>query len=97
MKVKLISSPLKNKKWRMLFYDDGLLVEHTDFGHPSYEDYTIHHDDNRKQLYLARFQKLIKNNINNPYAPITLSTFLIWNRKSIEDSFNSYKKFFKFQ
>ena len=97
MKVKLIKSPLKNKKWRMLFYDDGLLVEYIDFGHSSYQDYTIHHDDNRKRLYLARFQKLIKKNINNPYAPTTLSTFLLWNRKSIEDSFNSYKKFFKFQ
>ena len=97
MKVKLIPSKLKNKKWRMLFYDDGVLVEYTDFGHPDYQDYTIHHDENRKRLYLVRFQKLIKKNTNNPYSATTLSTMILWNQKSIKDSLNSYKKFFNFQ
>ena len=61
--VKLVSirdSDLRDKKYKALF-TNGKVVH---FGARGYEDYTIHKNDERKQLYLIRHKK--NENWNNP-------------------------------
>ena len=50
MKVTLIKSPKREKKWRVLF-ENG---KHVDFGQKGYSDFTIHKNPNRMHLYLQR-------------------------------------------
>lgn len=95
MKVKLYNSPLKSKKYRAIFFDnENNKIKHSDFGAKGMEDFTIHRNDKRKSNYLSRFQKLIKRFKKDPYAPITLSTMVLWNKTSLKSSWNDYKKHF---
>jgi len=89
--LKLLSielSPLKNKKLRAYFNDNT----HTDFGQSGFSDYTIHHDDYRKQLYIQRHRK--RENWNDPKSAGSLSIYILWNKKSIKASIADYKKRF---
>lgn len=95
MKVKLYESPLKTKKYRAIFFDDdNNKIKHTDFGSKGMSDFTIHKDEKRKSNYLSRFQKLIKRFQKDQFAPITLSTMVLWNKPSLTSSWNDYKQHF---
>jgi hypothetical protein len=89
--VKLVSirdSDLRDKKYKALF-TNGKVVH---FGARGYEDYTIHKNDERKQLYLIRHKK--NENWNNPFTPGALSKWILWNKKTLRDSIADYKKRF---
>jgi hypothetical protein len=58
-------------------------------------DYTIHQDDLRKRRFLVRFDKLIKKAEDNPQSAMTLSTMLLWNKKSLQSSFKDYLRKYK--
>lgn len=90
----LHKSPRKNKAYRMVFTrkKDGATT-YTDFG-SHMENYTEHHDDLRKQRFLSRFRSLISKYKDNPQAPITLSTMILWNQPTIEASLRDYKNHF---
>lgn len=63
-------SAQKNKKYFVILRD-GTRV---DFGHPEYDDYTVHRDLERRHRYLARARmdirdidgQLTRNNIKSP-------------------------------
>ena len=90
--IKLIKSPLKNKKHRMLFYVDKggriIKVKHTDFGDSRYSDFTIHKDENRKDRYLTRHMK------NEDWSKFltagSLSRWVLWNKPDLKDSLEDY-------
>lgn len=85
----------KGKKWRMVFETkDHSVLEKVDFGAEGMEDFTTHKDEQRKQRFLSRFQKLIKEYENDPSAPITLSKYILWNKPTIAESLGDYKKHF---
>ena len=90
----LIKSPRKNKAYRMVFTNDKHeVISYTDFG--SYMDnFTLHKDVERKQRFLNRFQKLIEKYKNDPQAPMTLSTWVLWHKPTLEASIRDYKKHF---
>jgi len=64
------------------------------FGEAGAEDYTIHKDDERKKLYIARHEK----NENWTKSGIATAGFwskhLLWNKKTINASLNDIKKTF---
>ena len=93
--ARLERSPRKGKKWRMVFYLNGRKYGHTDFGASGYDDYTIHRDNARKQKYLKRFGQLIAEYEDDFAAPITLSTMILWNKPTINESLKDYKDCFK--
>ena len=62
------------------------------FGDSRYDNYTIHKDDERKRLYLLRHTK---ENWSNPMTAGTLSRWILWNRKTLNESIDDYKKKFK--
>lgn len=95
MKAFLYESPLKNKKYRVVFFDkDDNKIKHTDFGAKNMSDFTIHKDTERKKRYLTRFKKLIQKDKDDFTKPITLATFLLWNKPTLRESWINYKKHF---
>ena len=98
MEVKLIVSPRVSKKYRMIFYDDDnqrlKIVGYTDFGSAGMSDFIQHKDEERKDRWLKRFNKLIDKNKSDPTSAMTLSHLILWNKSTLEASYRDYKKIF---
>jgi len=92
IRATLIPSPLKRHKWRMIFTRKPDFEEAVDFGAKGYYDYTQHHDDKRKQLFLSRFKKMIDRYKDDPSAPMTLSHQILWTEKDLGVALKNYKK-----
>jgi hypothetical protein len=86
--MKLISikpSNRKDKKWTATFVNPVMI---THFGARGYDDFTIHKDPIRKQLYLARHRN---ENWNNPVSAGSLSRYILWNKPTMSASINDFK------
>lgn len=86
--VKITKSPLKTKKYRAHF-DNG---KHTDFGAYGYEDYTIHKDPERANLYRSRHKKDLET--KDPTRAGYLSYYVLWSAPSLEEGIRIYKNKF---
>jgi hypothetical protein len=73
--AQLYLSSRKDKKYQIY---DPTLQKWVHFGQRGYEDYTIHHDDERRRRYLNRATKIKGNWKNNPYSPNNLSINILW-------------------
>lgn len=96
--VKLFPSPLKGKKYRAVWYEDGKEFKHSDFGQKNAEDFTIHKDPERKKSYIARHaptEEVLWE--TDPFAPATLSRWITWELPDLRESWNFYKNKFHFQ
>ena len=62
------------------------------FGAKGMEDFTIHKDEERKELYLARHKK--NENWEKPMTPGSLSRYILWNKPTLKESIADYKKRF---
>ena len=95
--VKLISiskSNRYNKKLMAQFLiNDKLKITH--FCADGYDDYTIHKDEKRKELYIKRHQK--KEDWNNPTTAGALSRWILWNKPTLIESIKDYKNKFGFK
>ena len=92
MKVKLLEiklSPLKTKKLRA-YFSDGT---HTDFGASAYEDFTTHHDEERKARYLNRHKS--REDWTDFKSAGALSRWILWNLPTLKASISDYKKRFE--
>jgi len=87
--IRLTESPLKSKKLRA-YFSDGT---HTDFGSRGYDDYTTHHDEDRKERYLKRHSK--REDWEDYKSAGALSRWILWNEKTIEKSLKEYIRHFK--
>ncbi len=83
-------SPTTRKKYRMLFQRKDQILDYTDFGQQGYSDFLQHQDEERRQRFLKRFQKLIYENQNDPSSAMTLSHLILWNKPTLESSFKDY-------
>lgn len=96
--VLLFPSSRASKKYEARFYEDGKEFKKVHFGASKYEDYTTHGDEERKENYIARHgatQETIW--ATDPYAPATLSRFVLWNKPTLEASWQDYKQKFNLQ
>ena len=95
MNVFFQPSPRKNKAYRATFVRlrDGER-SYTDFGSAEHQNFTEHHDEERKARFLNRFRSLIEKHKHNPQAPTTLSTYILWSEPNIQDAITKYKKHF---
>jgi len=80
-------SPLAKKKYRATF-NDGT---HTDFGATGYEDFTTSKDEDRKERYIKRHSK---ENWDDPKRAGTLSRYILWNKPTLRQSIQDFKKMF---
>ena len=53
------------------------------FGSPEHENYTIHNDDKRKELYISRHQKREDWNKTGVDTAGFWSKHILWNKKTI--------------
>lgn len=76
-------------KWTAIF-DDGKRVS---FGHADYEDYTQHHDKERRMLYRIRHKKDLE--VRNPATPAYLSYYVLWGSStSLQANLETFKRRF---
>ena len=91
--AKLSKSTREGKKWMVEFYNkDGKKIKTTHFGQEGAEDYTIHKNNLRKNLYIARHEK--NEDWDNPTSAGALSRWILWNEPKLYDSWNDYLKLF---
>lgn len=88
MRVLLLKSPRKNKKWRVVL-EDG---ETVDFGDDRYEDYTQHQDKDRREAYIKRHKA------NEDWSDKTTagywSRWLLWEKPSLKEAKRYIRKKF---
>ena len=89
----LYPSNLKTKKYVVKFINQATNKINTiHFGAYSYDDYTITNNDERKRLYKLRH---INDNITDLTKPGCWSWWLLWNKKTLEESIHDMEKRFK--
>ena len=72
---------------------DGKSHEKTvKFGAVGYEDYTSHHDEERKRRYLERHRE--RETWSKPDSAGALSRWILWNKPSFRDSVTDFKRRF---
>lgn len=65
------------------------------FGASGYEDYTIHKDPKRKELYIKRHSKMNENWTKSGINTAGFwSRWLLWNLPTIKESYEDIKKRF---
>jgi len=62
------------------------------FGQASASDFTIHKDEERKQRYINRHKK--NENLNDKDSAGAWSRWLLWNKPTINESYEYIKKKF---
>ena len=95
MQVKFAKSDRDGKKMKAVFYDDNKKVKTTHFGlkNPKKGTYIDHEDEDIKKAYIARHSKN-NENWNDYQSAGSLSRYILWNKTSLKDSINDYKKKF---
>jgi hypothetical protein len=92
MKLKTLRKSLKSaKKYDAVFEDEGR-EKIVSFGAAGMSDFTLHHDEARKERYLNRHRK--NEHWDKPDTPGALSRFILWNKKTVRASLRDYKKRF---
>jgi hypothetical protein len=83
----------KGKRYKAIFYDeDGNKIKTTQFGSSFHENFTIHRDKQRRELYRKRHHK---DKIDEPYSAGALSWWILWNKPTLEASIKDYARRFK--
>lgn len=88
MIIAITDSWRPNKKYVALIKENGY-IHQVHFGQVGYEDYTTHKDKERKNRYILRHSGEDWNNI---YKPGFWSRWILWNKKTIEDSIKDLEK-----
>ena len=74
--LRIEKSPRPEKKWRAVFELDSGQTKHTDFGDSSMENYTQHHDKERRESYRARHQRDLRT--RDPTRAGILAWEILW-------------------
>jgi len=93
MKLKTLRKSLKSaKKYDAVFETDEGREKVVSFGAAGMSDFTLHHDEERKERYLNRHRK--REHWDKPDTPGALSRYILWNKKTVKASLRDYKKHF---
>ena len=90
--LKVIKSPKSEKKWRAVFQTDSGREKNVDFG-SRMEDYTQHHDKERRERYRQRHKKDLDT--KDPTRAGFLSWYILWgDSTSFDQNLRSYRQHF---
>lgn len=93
LKMRLIKSPAKGKKWRAIFTSEDGGETHTDFGAEGMTDYTLSKDPVRRANYLSRHKS--RESWSNPQSAGALSRWLLWGEStSLQANLQAFKRRF---
>lgn len=82
-----------DKKWQAIFRTDNGRFKTTHFGAKGMDDYTQHHDKERRERYRQRHKKDLET--NDPTRAGYLSYHLLWgDSTSFSQNLTDYKKRF---
>lgn len=93
-KVIITKSKNAKKKYDATIYKNNRRITKVSFGATGYEDYTMHNDKKRKKNYIAR-HSVNEENWDNIASAGFWSRWLLWNKKTIEDSAKDIENRFK--
>lgn len=91
----MIYYPYKSDKPNKKFFIITSSGKKIYFGQAGYEDYTIHKDPKRKELYIKRHSKMRENWERSGIDTAGFwSRWLLWNLPTLQASYNDIKKRF---
>lgn len=94
IKLAIVKSTAKGKKWRAIFTDTKTDKQFsTNFGGEGYKDYTLGATDAQREAYRKRHAK---DNLDDPFSAGTLSMEVLWTVKDIKQAINAYAKKYGF-
>lgn len=88
MKVDIKKSDKKDKKYKAIFSDGTI----TYFGATGYSDYIQSKNPIKKMNYLARHK--MRESWNDYKSAGSLSRYILWNKPTLQESINDYKRRF---
>ena len=91
--LSVVKSDQAGKKWKATFETPEGRTKTTHFGAAGMEDYTQHHDKERRERYRARHRKDLQT--NDPTRAGFLSWYLLWgDSTSFAQNLADYKRRF---
>ena len=88
----LIPKPDDTHKYRVVLEDENGKERSVKFGAQGMSDFTKHHDEARKMLYLNRHRA--REDWSDPLTPGFWSRWLLWNKKTVQHSLSDLRKRF---
>ena len=93
--LRVVKSPKSEKKWRAVFQTDSGREKNVDFGAAGMEDYTQHHDKDRRERYRTRHKKDLET--RDPTRAGFLSYYVLWgDSTSFAENLAAYRRRFGF-
>lgn len=97
--IKLSDKP--DKRYMAVFYDKNKKVKTTHFGYAITDKgikkygstYIDHKNDDLKEAYIARHK--VNEDFNDYMSAGSLSRYILWEKKSLRDAINYYKRRFR--
>lgn len=102
MEVIIKLSDRKDKRYMAIFYDKENKIKTSHFGYAITDEngkkkygstYIDHKNDELKKSYIARHK--VNEDFNNYMSSGSLSRYILWEKKTLRDAINDYKKRFK--
>ena len=91
--LKVVKSDSPGKKWKAVFETEGGRTKTTHFGASGMEDYTQHHDKERRERYRSRHKKDLET--GDPTRAGFLSYYVLWgDSTSFDQNLASYRRRF---
>ena len=93
-KLIITTSEKSDKKYKAVFTKDDGKTKTVHFGAKGYEDYTQHHDKDRRTQYRRRHEKDLKG---DPMRAGYLSYYVLWGESTnVQTNIRSFKNKFGF-
>ena len=94
IKLTITISDKSEKKYKAVFTKDDGKTKTIHFGASGYQDYTQHHNKDRRSLYRQRHEKDLKG---DPMRAGYLSFYILWgNSTNVQTNIKSFKSKFGF-
>ena len=94
IKLQISESDNSKKKYKAIFTKNDGKTKTVHFGASGYEDYTQHHNKDRRVLYRQRHEKDLKG---DPMRAGYLSYYILWgNNVNMQSNIRSFKNKFNF-
>lgn len=90
--IRLTRSDNADKKWDVFIQDNEGKQHKVSFGAKGYQDFTQHHDEVRKNLYMQRHRA--NEDWSDPLTAGFWSRWLLWNKPSIRASLADVRRRF---
>ena len=92
--IGIYPSNAKNKKLVALFDLGNNKIKRVNFGSKTSKTFIDHNDEIKQENYIKRHTALGTEDFTDPLTPASLSMFLLWNKPTLQASYDDIKKWF---